>query len=261
MARDTLPSVDTAVIPTTEPTLSEERKRTKTFVDLAARAGRPELVSAWVDSNASIEDAQREVISIIARDQPAPMAIPLERGRDQHTKFMDVATRSLLVRMGCDLPEAERRGVDEYKSLAQIEHECDRALGRRGEAFRSASIASGDFPNLLANALNKAVGFRFDQIPIKWPQLAKRSRTESFQDVVRVGTNALSTFQITEDGMPWPELATSDRKESDTPKSWGGSLSIGRQAISKDDTNELARVANDIAAAGRIVPDLVLFSR
>jgi hypothetical protein len=111
------------------------------------------------------------------------------------------------------------------------------------------------FPNLVANALNKAIlkywnmygdaGYNW------WEKIATVEPFETLHDIKWLRLGTISSLPVVAEGAEYTELKLGDNGEASVFYKYGGYLSFTLEALDKDDTRKLRAAPREIALAAR----------
>lgn len=111
------------------------------------------------------------------------------------------------------------------------------------------------FPNLVANALNKALVKYWNQYGAAgynwWESIATVESFESLHDIKWLRLGTIASLPVVPEGDDYPELKLGDNGESSVFYKHGGFLSFTLEALDKDDTRKLRAAPRELALAAR----------
>ncbi|RMF84575.1 MAG: hypothetical protein D6744_02840 [Planctomycetota bacterium] len=277
--------------------IEAERKRVQEIVTLFASIERtgPEytaLRDTLLQNGASIEQAQRELLLLMSRAAPGPVAEPqpdpepaqqgarVQAGADSVDKLVEGATRALEFRGG--LIESTREVRAEMRenefagfTLVELARECLRAMNVRTHGMsrdalvRAAlrpDIAARDFvghgssvfTNLLENIANKALLTGYDETPETWQAWVRIGSLPDYRQASRAGLSSFSDLDEIPENGPYKHGTMDDRKETIQAAKFGKLFALSREAILNDDLDGFAVVPRRMGrAAARKVGDKV----
>jgi hypothetical protein len=109
------------------------------------------------------------------------------------------------------------------------------------------------FPNLVANALNKAIVMQWGQLGRAgynwWEKIATIEPFESLQSITWLRLGTIASLPTVAEGAEYTELALGDNGETSTFIKYGGYLSFTLEAMDRDDTRKLRAAPREIANA------------
>lgn len=109
------------------------------------------------------------------------------------------------------------------------------------------------FPNLVANALNKAIAKHWAQYGKAgynwWEKIATVEPFETLHDIKWLRLGTIAALEVVGEGEEYPELKMGDNGESSTFYKYGGYLSFTLEAMDKDDTRRLRAAPRELAMA------------
>ena len=132
-----------------------------------------------------------------------------------------------------------------------------------GMAFTAtrAGQATGDFPILLENTLNKVLQAGYAVTPDTWTRFCGKGSLKDFRPHPRYLRGTFGALDsLTENGefknKPIPDGA----KESITGKTKGNIVALTRQAIANDDMGAFSDIAVDLARAAKLTVEIDVFA-
>jgi hypothetical protein len=112
---------------------------------------------------------------------------------------------------------------------------------------------TANFPNLVANALNKAIVANWNQLGRAgynwWEKIATVEPFESLQSITWLRLGTIASLPTVAEGAEYTELALGDNGETSTFIKYGGYLSFTLEAMDRDDTRKLRAAPREIANA------------
>lgn len=124
-----------------------------------------------------------------------------------------------------------------------------------GAAF---THSTGDFGHLLANTAEKSMLTGWGTSPETFERWTKKGTLSNFHTAQRVGLNGVSALPEVREGAEYKHVSTDDRGAPIALATYGGLLSITRQAIINDDLSAFDAIPASLGrAAKRTIGDLV----
>lgn len=109
------------------------------------------------------------------------------------------------------------------------------------------------FPNLVANALNKAIVMQWNKLGQAgynwWEKIATVEPFESLNSITWLRLGTIASLPTVQEGAEYTELGLSDNGETSTFVKYGGYLSFTLEAMDRDDTRKLRAAPREIANA------------
>lgn len=109
------------------------------------------------------------------------------------------------------------------------------------------------FPNLVANALNKAIVMQWNKLGQAgynwWEKIATVEPFESLNSITWLRLGTIASLPTVAEGAEYTELALGDNGETSTFIKYGGYLSFTLEAMDRDDTRKLRAAPREIANA------------
>jgi len=249
--------------------------------ELCSRHECKDLGTKLVAEKATIEDAQRQVIDILAtKAQPIimPTSPEIEMGTTDVDKKRDAISGGLLLRgfpggvMGTPAP-----GANEHRNrtLIDIAKECLEAQGINTRGWTASRIArttidstrasgvtdlaSASFANITENVANKAAMKGFASQGAIWPDICQVGSTRDFKTVSRVGLSESADLQLKQAGTEYRSAKFSDRKESGAVGRYAQQTILTEEAMINDEIGLLTTIPFRQGAAAMRVPETLLF--
>jgi hypothetical protein len=121
-----------------------------------------------------------------------------------------------------------------------------------------AQHATGDFPGVLANVIDKAIRVMFEQSNETWRSVSRVGSVNDFRQAVRPAMSAFDDLLMVPEGGEYKHGEQSDITEFMQAKKWGRIFSISREALLADDLGAFNDQAMRLAmSAARVVGDQV----
>lgn len=159
-----------------------------------------------------------------------------------------------LVSMARDFLEAQ--GVN-VRGLSKMEI-ATRALDPNAFLRDGGSMATGDFPSILANVLNKQLRAGYAYAPPTWRPFTRVVPAPDFKKMSRVLLSEAPALEQVAEGSEYPRGGMSDAAESYAIATYGKIISITRQTIINDDIDAFARLPRAMGIqAAQLESDLV----
>ena len=109
------------------------------------------------------------------------------------------------------------------------------------------------FPNLVANALNKAIVANWNKLGQAgynwWERIATVESFETLNSITWLRLGTIGSLPTVSEGAEYPELTLGDNGETSTFIKYGGYLSFTLEAMDRDDTRKLRAAPREIANA------------
>jgi hypothetical protein len=215
-----------------------ERFQNKTF--------KPTELKAEIDSFKNAFVQQSAALSIVG---PAQVTGMFNSG-DQLQAAMDdllaapreKGAESLKVHRFSGIREAYLMLTGDYGFVGDVEERLAKFQG-----------TTANFPNLVVNALNKAVVANWNMLGKAgynwWEKIATVEPFESLQSITWLRLGTIASLPTVAEGAEYTELALGDNGETSTFIKYGGYLSFTLEAMDRDDTRKLRAAPREIASA------------
>lgn len=109
------------------------------------------------------------------------------------------------------------------------------------------------FPNLVANALNKAIVMNWQKLGQAgynwWEKIATVETFETLNSITWLRLGTIASLPTVSEGAEYTELSLGDNGETSTFIKYGGYLSFTLEAMDRDDTRKLRAAPREIANA------------
>lgn len=272
------PEVKPEVKPAVAPVVDEDKVRSEAMavererianIDVMARQFNiPEAVrESLIKEGKSIDESRKIVLDHVAAQLPEGIGY---RGpvieKDEHDKFREAATDSLLLRGSgqyVKAPEKPAAGADELRGLTlrELARESLRVAGIRIPSnvleMVGRALTTGDLPYVLGATANKSLMAGYSLAPETWRTWCGVGSASDFK------THTLHRVSESDSLEEVPELGDyqygerSEKKESYQLATYGKIFGISRQAIINDDLGALTDTpAKHGRAAARKVGDV-----
>lgn len=127
-----------------------------------------------------------------------------------------------------------------------------------GSASRAGMLSTSDFPQLMANTVNRTLRTAYEEQPRTFTEWATPSTAPDFREVARVQLSGMSKMQKINEGGEYKEAYFSDAAEKYSLSKYGSIISITWEAIINDDLGAFSRIPRMIAAeAAALESDIV----
>lgn len=241
-----------------------------------------EKVEDFIESGASADDVRRELVDAARQKQPViKSGAGIDFGADAGDKKREAMVTALLSR-AAPAKHVIKDGDDARQfrgmNLLDMAKEC---LGDAGVSFRGMTpkevasrafglkpgeqrdIATGDFPLLLSNAVNKSLRAAYIEAPQTFQAYSARASAKDFKEMHLIQVGDISAFQKVAEGGEYRRGKFGEAKESYRVEKYGQIISITWESIINDDLQAFSRIPNLIANEARqlegdIVYDILL---
>ena len=184
-------------------------------------------------------------------------------------------TEALHIRMGVET-DAQAIAQNPYAShtLLDMARMCLESRGYStvgmsrediaGQSFRfidpgTANLTTASFPDLLENAMNKALFLGFEEAPVVWNLFCGTDSAQDFKQASRPGVSAFTSLSTVAENASIQDGIVTDKTEYFTIETYSRKFSVTRQTIVNDDLGGLVTVATKMGqAAARTVDEVVI---
>lgn len=251
----------------TETALAAERSR---VTEIVALGNKFSLGTDWVNqaikSNVTVADARKEALDKLeAKLKPVELSGTgsIAAGEDKLDTFALAATDAVCLRLGTPVekPHAAARDFQGF-TLIELGREYLRQLGidtrgmgrsevarscfsrgfiARHAGERSLSMATGDFPGILANSQRKTLRRGYEQARSTWSVWASRGTTPDFKQVSRHIVGGLPTPPKVLEGQEYTYATIGEAKEVLTLAKYGQLIAFTWETMVNDDLGAINR--------------------
>jgi len=234
-----------------------ERNRVKEIRSAAKIGGLDDAaIDAMIDNGTTVEDARKVIIDEMAKRQAAPqnpanagshVGADREREGFRAAAIAGVAMRGAGIvadQVRKEIDPALRQRAKKYQSfsLSDLARECLEAIGvrtvgmGREEIARRALQATGEFPIIMENVMNKTLLANYAVIPDTWSFVCKTGSVTDFRANHRYRTSSIGNLDIVNENGEYKTIELKDgEKFSANAQTRGGIIGITRQMIINDD--------------------------
>jgi len=232
-----------------------------------------EVVAEAVEKNLSADQASKIFIEAHAKTLtpvPASKGENVEVGTDEREKFCAAAKISIADAAGLpavsDEEKKERVAVRKNgmpRSLhGLIRTEARKAGVKNVDGMTAGDLAhvaisnlaqgTGDFTNILADVINKAMGIGLSEAPTTYQMWAGRKSVKDFRTYNHIKLSGFSDLDVLPEGKAFEFGAFSDANETGSITTKGKAYSLPRQVLINDDMDFVAKIPRSITnAVGR----------
>lgn len=221
-----------------------------------------------INDGTPLDAARSKVIDLLAeRDQATPTRIArVEVGEMRNREaFIDGVGRALSHRANpkAELPDVAR----EYRGMILMDmarETIERAGGRvRGLSRREIAVAalnldrdimsragmhsSSDFPQIIANTVNRTLRESYELAPRTFVPFCRKSTASDFKEVARVQMSEMSKFQKVKETGEYKYITFGDSAEKYSLAKSGGIIAVTWESIINDDLSAFDRIPTALA--------------
>ncbi len=243
-----------------EKILKQERERIKAIRELCRQFNLDALADELIDSGASIEEARAKVLEELAqRSKPVGPSIHATIVEDERDKIRAAAVDGIRLRAGWKI-EKPAEGAEKFRgmTLERLAEYCLRKAGVQTDGLtriqliqRAFSHSTSDFPNILMDAVNKALLDAYREVPTTFRKWTKVVSASDFKKRYVVKLGSFSELDIVPAGAEFKEKTISEEKEEYSIATYGAIFSITRQTIINDDLDAFSRIPMHLGRAAR----------
>ncbi|WP_316168954.1 MULTISPECIES: hypothetical protein [unclassified Bradyrhizobium] len=243
-----------------------ERVRSSEIVLIAQRHRMPtDFASQHIASGTSLDQVRNLVLeAVAARDAQTLINTRVQIPQDEGDTRRDALEVAILHRAnpsaikltdaarewrGMTLLEMGRTFIEEttgerLRGLSKMELAA-RVLGIDNgfTGFRAGgSMATSDFPNILANVISKRLRNAYEVAPQNWKKLARQNNAPDFKTRAVVQLSNLPNFKQVKEGGEYTFASLGDGKEQYALSTYGRKVMLTRQALINDDLSAFDRL-------------------
>jgi phage major head subunit gpT-like protein len=259
-----------------ETAVRAERNRTATIRSLAEKAGARELGETHAGQDTSVEAFRSLLLDHLVTEEGArglqTSHIPARVGESDQEKRAAAIETALLHRHAPDRYELTNEARN-FRGMSLLEIARDvleaRGISTRGVAKmelarmaleqRSGGLmATGDFPLILANVVNKTLRAGYAVMPQTFRPLIRTASVPDFKPVSRVQLGEAPQFEKVNEHGEFKRGSMKEGAESYAVATYGKVVGITRQVIINDDLNAFSRIPASFGVqAAQLESDLV----
>lgn len=137
-----------------------------------------------------------------------------------------------------------------------------RAVSSKAEMSKhvSLSMATGDFPALLADSIGKSLRQAYGQYSATWPQWCKRTTASDFKPIKRAALSGTPVPPRVAEGAEYEYVTVDDVQEVYTLAKYGQQLAVTWESMVNDDLDALNSIDQRFAASARMLEDDLAYS-
>ncbi|WP_315806969.1 MULTISPECIES: hypothetical protein [unclassified Bradyrhizobium] len=260
--------IDAAIAGTAPPPADSaaERARSAEIVQLAQRHRMPvDFASQHITAGTALDQVRNLVLeAVAARDAQTRISPRVQITQDEGDTKRDALEVAILHRAnpsavkitdaarewrGMTLLEMGRTFIEEttgerLRGLSKMELAA-RVLGIDNgfTGFRAGgSMATSDFPNILANVISKRLRNAYEVAPQNWKKLARQNNAPDFKTRAVVQLSNLPNFKQIKEGGEYTFASLGDGKEQYALSTYGRKVMLTRQALINDDLSAFDRL-------------------
>lgn len=239
-----------------------ERERLAAIDQAAAVTKAPaELVAKLRADGVSADDARKAILAAAQAVQVAQGVSPqVAILRDAGDTVIEQVKSALLAKANpgnrkFQVEQANRfrmkRSVDMIRELLSV-----RGIDHSGYSDERAARAylahsSSDFPDVLGDAIGKALVVQYESLPRLYEAFTARGAFSGLYAREPIILSGIGALEEVAEGAEYPEGTLGDSKETYSPKKYGKLIAISLEAILKDNLDAFGRLPTMQASAAR----------
>lgn len=246
--------------------LKAERARSAEINTLATKHAMPaDFASRHIADGTAIEDVRRFVLEEIAKrgagDREVSPRISITV--DAHDTMRGAIETAIIhranpgaVKIAGDSPARQWRAMTSILEMGRVYIEETtgqrlRHLNKRELAGavlglesgrRDGGMSTSDFPNILANVINKRLRNAYEVAPQHWKRLGRESNAPDFKSKAVVQLSNAPNLPVIKEGGEYTYSALADGKESYALATYGRIIRLTRQSLINDDLSAFDRI-------------------
>lgn len=254
--------------------IANERNRANEINRIGEKAGVD--VRAWLADGSSPDVVRRSVIEGMAAMDAQTRTVSVQVTRDE-TDTRRAAMENAIVLRGNARARLSSDPVEHNKlvesarnfrgmSLIEMAREAVEAAGGKtrgmgpnelaGAALnltRGGEMSTSDFPDILANVVNKSLRQAYTQAPQTWRPLAREVTARDFKTMYRIALSEAPRLVEVKEGAEITRGSFSESQESYAVSTYAKIVALTRKTIINDDLNAFSRIPE---LYGRAAADL-----
>lgn len=212
--------------------------------------------SCMDDMNISASDAQSKLLDAISKKPAESLGFRSITVDDSRGKVRAGLVESILCKAGVvkDNTQNEFRSyslMDVARACLDRCHVNTRGMNKMDIVAAAFTHSTSDFPNVLADILNKGMLKGWDEAPETFDLWTSRGILTDFREAKRVGINTFPNLDALPEGAEYKYGTVGDRGETIQLATYGKMVSITRQAIINDDLNAFTKIPMMMGRAAR----------
>jgi hypothetical protein len=214
--------------------------------DFAGKTFKPAELKARIDSFKEAFTQQSAAASIVGPAQVTGMFTREDQLQAAIDDLLDApreeGAKTLKVHKFSGIKEAYLMLSGDYGFVGDVDARLAKFQG-----------TTATFPNLVANALNKAVLAQWNLLGKAgynwWEKIATVETFETLNEITWLRLGTIASLPVVAEGAAYTELGLGDNGEKSTFIKYGGYLSFTLEAMDRDDTRKLRAAPREIANA------------
>ena len=205
-----------------------------------------------IDEDVSLDEARAQIFQKMEDSHKQTPHIPAVTGGNPAQSIQsrnDSITTAILHRH-----DPKNNVLDESSARFRNSSLCDIArFISNGNAFDGKSeiveraLSTSDFPNLLANVLNKSLRREYEAAPKTYEPLVRRVTVPDFKPIKRVQMGDAPVLLEKSEHGQYQAGTFSDASESYAIREWGRLITLTRQMLINDDLSSMLRIPSMLA--------------
>lgn len=237
-----------------------ERQRARDITTICHTLKHPHLASDFIERGLTIEQVQKKLVDLLAEmdaevgELDNKVSEAAARSRDH---FVEAAADGLLMRSGLRLANAHPAARDfRAMDLREIASTClaranVRTAGMGRQQLFVRAMGTADFPELLANALNKAMKVAFEREPASHVAWVKMTTTPDFRDQRRIAIGNTPDLQRVLELDEYTHGYIAESAESFEVRKYGRLIRLSFEAMVNDDLGAFVNLPRGFGQAAR----------
>jgi HK97 family phage prohead protease len=237
---------------TTTPTAADERQRAADITSLCTRHQIPaETMSRYLTEGTSVESVRAAILDSLATHSEQTSVRNLlpsswHTGGEQGDQSRSLMEEYVVGRVGG--PRASAGNPFVHARMLDLARERAEVYGVRTTSLSPSQIferalSTSDFPNLLANAMNKTLALKYAAFPAGLKRAARASTIRDFRSKMIARLGEAPTLLRVNEHAEFKFGSMLDAAESYSLFTYGRIVSLTRQALINDDLSALESLA------------------
>lgn len=253
--------------PSAEEVVKQERTRAKEIRTAAANLKLPaEFADGLIDEGVTLDQARAKMIEELGKRNPSPAPSPGHVGTDEADKKSRGMIAALLLRSGSSASkDVKPEDAAEYRGfrLLDLAKECLEISGVKTRGMQPSEAAqaalemratrsvgghsSADFPNILANVMNKTLRAEYATQQRTFQPFCYRTTASDFKEMTRT---QLFDFELksVKEGGEYQYATMGEGAEKFKVAKWGRLIKLDWETIINDDLSAFNRIPTKAAS-------------
>lgn len=210
------------------------------------------LTEELIDNGVSANEARKLVLEkLAAKDkETATRSANIEVGQDNTAEGVKKGiTEAILARTNPSKHDHTTESARfKYKNLLSLTEASLNARGVKTDSMSPMEIATrglhstSDFPEILANVANKTLRDAYQESPVTWEPVVRRTTTSDFKEITRAQLGDAPKLKERLETGEYEYGSISESAEKYSVKDYGRVVAVSRKLLINDDLNAFTRL-------------------